>query len=73
MLAERPVTRALIEGIIMEVILTEDFSYSEDGIKVVTAKEGDKLSGDPAKWAMNQNKAKRTTSKKKDTNQNKAK
>ena len=57
----------------MKVTLTEDFNYSLNGSEVITAKAGDTLEGDAAKWAMNQNKAKRADETKKEPPQNKAK
>lgn len=57
----------------MKVILTADFQYSLNGSEVITAKAGDTLEGDPAKWAMNQKKAKRATETKKAPPQTKKK
>lgn len=57
----------------MKVVLTEDFSYSLTGSATVTAKKGETLEGDPAKWAMAQDKAKRAPEKKKTPPQTKKK
>lgn len=47
----------------MKIKLKEDFQYSPNGSETITAKKGDILEGDPANWAMAQDKGERVAEK----------